>query len=72
MSSPLQALTRFRARLGMTQSELAKRSGVALRTISSIETGKHEPEPVTIGKLAQALGLEFDELYEAIYQEAAS
>jgi transcriptional regulator with XRE-family HTH domain len=56
----------------MTQAELAKRAGVSQKALSNIETGAQHPSPVTVGKLAQALELEFDELYDAIavFQDA--
>lgn len=56
----------------MTQAELAKRAGVSQKALSNIETGAQQPSPVTVGKLAQALELEFDELYDAIavFQDA--
>jgi transcriptional regulator with XRE-family HTH domain len=64
MKAP-SALARFRGRLVLTQAELAKRSGVSHRAISDIENG-HMPNLLTIGKLARALGVEFDELYTAL------
>lgn len=67
----LHPLTRIRARVAMTQAELAQKSGVSRKTLSNIETGVYFPDPVTVGKLARALGLEFDELYEALDDEAA-
>jgi transcriptional regulator with XRE-family HTH domain len=53
----------------MSQRELAKRSGVSQKTLSNIETGFRLPDPVTVGKIAQALGLEFDEVYDAIFAD---
>ncbi len=42
----------------MTLKELAVRSGVGASALSEFERGKRRPHPKTIGKLAQALGVE--------------
>jgi len=44
-----------RIRHGWTQTELARRSGLRLETISRIESGKHIPRQETLRKLDQAL-----------------
>jgi len=44
-----------RIRRGWTQTELARRSGVRLETISRIEAGKHVPRRETVVKLDRAL-----------------
>jgi ribosome-binding protein aMBF1 (putative translation factor) len=44
-----------RIRRGWTQTELARRSGVRLETISRIESGKHIPRQETLIKLDRAL-----------------
>ncbi len=44
-----------RIRHGWTQTELARRSGVRLETISRIESGKHIPRQETLLKLDRAL-----------------
>jgi DNA-binding XRE family transcriptional regulator len=44
-----------RIRRGWTQTELARRSGVRLETISRIESGKHVPRQETLLKLDRAL-----------------
>jgi transcriptional regulator with XRE-family HTH domain len=44
-----------RAQAAMTIRELSKESSVAASTISKIEKGKTEPNPVTIGRIAKAL-----------------
>ncbi len=40
---------------GWTQTELARRSGIRLETISRIESGKHVPRQETLLKLDRAL-----------------
>ncbi len=52
-----------RARAGMSQRELSKRSGVCEATISFIESGKQgELRASTLSKLAAALGIEVEQL----------
>ncbi len=41
----------YRARNRISQSELAKRCGVSLQTINSIETGQQNPSQVTLRKI---------------------
>ena len=47
-----------RAVLGLTQQDLADFSGLSVRIIKSIETGKGNPSIVTLYKIADILGLE--------------
>ena len=47
-----------RALLGLTQQELADYTGLSLRIIKSIETGKGNPSIGTLTKIADTLGLE--------------
>ena len=47
-----------RAVLGVTQEELAEMSGVGLRTLKQIESGKGNPTLATLQKLADVLGME--------------
>jgi transcriptional regulator with XRE-family HTH domain len=45
-----------------SQANLAKRSGVSRTTIVAIENKQHIPQPLTIYKLAKALGVEPNEI----------
>lgn len=47
-----------------SQRELARRSGVAERTIVSIEMGERVPRLVTMRRLAEALGVDWHEVAE--------
>lgn len=47
-----------RVLLGLTQQDLADYSGLSLRIIKSIETGKGNPSVGTLTKIADVLGLE--------------
>jgi len=46
-----------RKKLGLTQEEVAERSGVQAGEISRIETGKRDPQVSTLEKLAAAVEL---------------
>ena len=48
----------------LTLRSLSERSGVAYATIHAIETGKQEPRPSTVLRLARALDVEPDALME--------
>lgn len=51
-------LTSARQRAGLTQEELAARSGTSVRTVSNLERGSvHRPHADTVKRLAVALGL---------------
>src|SRR5205085_404303 len=55
-------LRRFRRAKGLTQEELAERSGLSVRTIRRLETGESvNPQLDTVRLLADALGLTPDE-----------
>jgi len=63
-------LVRVRRRqLGLSQEELAERSGIGVRSIGKIEAGKIvNPRPATVRRLAEAFGLtgsDRDRFYEA-------
>ena len=52
-----------RARLGLSQKELAEKSGVCEATISFLESAKHEMIRMsTLQKLADVLGVPVEEL----------
>ena len=62
--NPGTQLRAIRKKLGWTQSELANRCGVTLRTIQRIEKGEVTPSTYTLGRLKQELGTDFSELKE--------
>ena len=59
----MEALRRRRRRKGLSQKDLANASGVGQDTISGIESGRHEPRPSTLRKLADALNVEVADLF---------
>ncbi|HPM03531.1 MAG: helix-turn-helix transcriptional regulator [Bacteroidales bacterium] len=54
----LKILKERREALKVTQEYLAELSGVGLRTLKAIESGKGNPTIETLNKLADVLGLE--------------
>ncbi len=52
------AIKERRENLKVNQEELAKLSGVGLRTLKQFESGKGNPNLKTIQKMANVLGLE--------------
>jgi len=59
------SLRRERERLGLSQSELAKRAGIAKSTLSQLEAAAGNPSVETIWALSVALGVPFSRLVEA-------
>jgi y4mF family transcriptional regulator len=54
----MKILKERREALKVTQEDLAELSGVGLRTLKAIESGKGNPTIDTLNKLADVLGLE--------------
>jgi transcriptional regulator with XRE-family HTH domain len=59
----MDAVKEIRRRKGWSQKDLAEESGVGQDTISGIESGRHEPRPSTLRKLADALGVEVADFF---------
>jgi transcriptional regulator with XRE-family HTH domain len=59
----VDAVKEIRRRKGWSQKDLANESGVGQDTISGIESGRHEPRPSTLRKLADALGVEVADFF---------
>lgn len=51
-------LRRTRKQLGLTQEQVAERSGVHATEVSRIEGGKRDPKVSTLERLARALKVE--------------
>ena len=64
-----EQLTLLRKRKGLTQTELAKRSGILREMICTYEGGRVTPRIDTIKKMAKALEMEYEELYEYLLRE---
>lgn len=48
----------IRRHLGMTQDNLAEASGLSLRTIEKVESGRHRPEEQTLRSIARVAGVD--------------
>lgn len=55
-------LKKIRTQRGLSQQDLANASDFSQVAVSKFESGKLNPEPKTIGKLAKALGVTTDRL----------
>jgi transcriptional regulator with XRE-family HTH domain len=60
----LRAIRIARAKAKQSQQETADRAGITRQQLSRIELGDSEPQARTIGAIAEALGMEVEELYE--------
>jgi DNA-binding XRE family transcriptional regulator len=56
-----EKIRKFRRQAGLTQEELAEKSGLPQSHISRLEGGKHSPSRATLEKIAAALGVELKE-----------
>ncbi len=63
-------IKQHRARLDMTQQDLAEKVGVRRQTILSIEKGKYAPSALLAFQIARALGMRTDDLFELVDEEA--
>lgn len=65
-------LTQERKRQGLSQAALARRTGIHPAAISQLETGTAHPWPGWKARLARALGVPGDELFERVDDGQAS
>ena len=57
-------IKKLREAKGMTQEELARKSGISRATISGLENGKNDaPSISTLGRIAFALGVKVGQLF---------
>lgn len=54
-ASIARSIVRDRAKLGLSQAELARRAGLRVETLCRIEGGKHTPTVASIEKIDRAL-----------------
>ena len=57
------SLKDHRARLNLTQAELATRVGVSRKTINTVENGVFTPSATLALKLARALGVPVEKIF---------
>ncbi|OGJ58378.1 hypothetical protein A2881_05745 [Candidatus Peribacteria bacterium RIFCSPHIGHO2_01_FULL_55_13] len=60
----LNAIKRLRFERGMTQEELALRTGVSRQTIMSIERGQTNPSVLLAFKISAAMGVAVTEVFQ--------
>jgi transcriptional regulator with XRE-family HTH domain len=58
----IQNLILARAKAGLSTEEVSKKADIGRVTISRIQNGAINPNPVTIGKLAKALNVPVEDL----------
>jgi transcriptional regulator with XRE-family HTH domain len=61
-----EAIRRERAALGISQHELARRSGLHRTYVSDLERGARNPSIGSIQKIAQALAVPVSKLFEIV------
>jgi putative transcriptional regulator len=54
-----------RARMGMSQAELAANLGVSRQTVIAIETGRYSPSLPLAFRIARFFGSRVDEMFDA-------
>jgi putative transcriptional regulator len=59
-------IKQHRARLNMTQEDLAERVGVRRQTILAIEKGRYAPSALLAFRIARELGMGVDDLFELV------
>ena len=59
-------IKQHRARLDLTQQQLAERVGVRRQTIIAIEKRQYVPSAILAFRLARELGMKVDELFELV------
>ena len=64
-------IRQHRARLNLTQQELAERVGVRRQTILAIEKGHYIPSALLAFQIAKAFGMSVEELFELSGDEEA-
>ena len=62
MNLNVGALNRELARNRMTWKDLSEKSGVSTVTLSRINQGKQDAKPLTVGKIAQALNVDVEQI----------
>jgi len=62
LAGELSPLAAWRKSAGMTQRQLAEKSGVLPRTISEFENGRIDPRLSTLQALAKAIGVDIQDI----------
>jgi putative transcriptional regulator len=62
-------VNRFRSELGMTQEELAEKTGVSRQTIIAIEKGNYSPSVLLALKIAKSFKVSVEEVFSISYEK---
>jgi DNA-binding XRE family transcriptional regulator len=62
LDGTMHPLTAWRKAVGLTQAALANKAGIRTSTVCNIENGKIDPRLSTVKVLADALGVDVDDL----------
>ena len=62
-------IKQHRARMNFTQQDLADKTGVSRQSINSIERRNYIPSTLLALKIAEALEMKVDELFELVKEE---
>ena len=62
-------IKQHRARLDLTQQDLAEKVGVRRQAILAVEKGKYVPSALLAFQIADVLGMRVDELFEIVQGE---
>lgn len=65
----MEKIKTIRKRLGLSQEELAEKSGLSLRSVQRIENGETEPRGDSLKRVAAALGVTPNEIVDWTVQE---
>jgi transcriptional regulator with XRE-family HTH domain len=57
-----QRIRAFRKLKGLTQQELAERTGISLAVLGAVERGNRKAEEQILAKIAEVLGISLQEL----------
>ncbi|OXM14601.1 helix-turn-helix domain-containing protein [Paenibacillus herberti] len=60
-----QRVRAFRKLKGYTQQELADKLDVSVAVLGSLERGTRKPEPKLLSRIAETLGIDYEELTAA-------
>jgi transcriptional regulator with XRE-family HTH domain len=63
-------LRELRERAALSQGELASEAGISKNAVGQLERGEFNPRPATVRRLAEALGVRPDELWESTSPKA--
>lgn len=71
MENPRRARFReLRSKLGVTQEQMARDLGLGLSQMRNIETGRSNPSPVLMFRIALYFGVTVEDVFPDLVQEA--